>query len=376
MALQGDELNMKVMFRADASIDIGTGHVMRCLTLASALKEHGAECRFICRAHRGNLIQTIQGYGFEVISLPLLDNFDTDYSNDTGSLAHAGWLGASQKDDANACRLAIEEFQPDWLVVDHYGIDYRWQQQLKPYYRKLMVIDDLADRKHVADVLLDQTLDRNVTDYNDLVSGHCIVLCGTEYAILRPEFSEWRDYSLSRRQSPSLKRLLINLGGVDKDNVTAQLLTVLLQCENLPEDMEVIIVMGESSPWVDDIKALGSKLPWAVTVKVGVTNMAELMSECDLAIGAAGATSWERCVLGLPSIMVVLAKNQELVADQLGKRRAAKVVPLNNLVTDLPQLLGEVRKELSTYSSAAAMLCDGQGASKVVKRLMEYQNNE
>ncbi|WP_417685387.1 UDP-2,4-diacetamido-2,4,6-trideoxy-beta-L-altropyranose hydrolase [Pseudidiomarina gelatinasegens] len=377
MALQGDDFNMKVMFRADASIDIGTGHVMRCLTLASALKEHGAECRFICRAHRGNLIQTIQESGFEVTVLPLLHPENLDFMREKGSLAHANWLGAAQSDDATECSLIVKDFGPDWLIVDHYAVDFRWQQLLKPHYKKLMVIDDLADRKHLADILLDQTFGRSGDDYSDLVPHHCTKLCGTEYAILRPEFSKWRDLSLSRRNASCLKKLLVNLGGVDKDNITGQVLKIIKKHKNLPGNIEIVTVLGKSSPWADQIKVLAASLPYKVTVMIGITNMAELMSTCDLAIGAAGATSWERCALGVPSILIVLAENQELIGKNLQDCGAAVTLGrehLNEGLEGLTDVLDRMsRFKLSNLSENSAKVCDGLGVDRVISSIEVQQ---
>lgn len=306
---------MKVVFRVDASIQIGTGHVMRCLTLADELAEQGAQCEFVCREHPGNLIDHIQSKGYKVHSLSVGETADTD-------LTHSKWLGATQAQDAEACAPILSKLQPDWLVIDHYAIDIRWETALMPYYRKLMVIDDLADRKHASNVLLDQTYGRDACDYSELVPNNCSVLCGANYALLRPEFAELRAYSLQRRLQPELKRLLITMGGVDRENVTNRVLHCL-RASPLPPDCEIIVVVGASSPNLADIQNESKTMPWRTRVEAGVNNMAELMAESDLAIGAAGATSWERCCLGLPTIMIVLAENQRKIAQELFTAGAA-----------------------------------------------------
>ena len=186
---------MKITFRTDASLQIGTGHVMRCLTLADALAARGAYCQFICRAHDGNLIEFIRRKGLTAHPLPAGAALPRSPTDPT----HAAWLGATQAEDAEACAPILAAQRPDWLIVDHYALDARWERALAPHYRKLMVIDDLADRPHSCDLLLDQTFGRDAADYRPLVPADCRLLCGSHYALLRPEFAALRPYSLQRR---------------------------------------------------------------------------------------------------------------------------------------------------------------------------------
>lgn len=282
---------MKVVFRVDASIQMGTGHVMRCLTLADALKNQGAECYFICREHSGNLIGLITQRGYHVDALPYMDLSQEDkLQNHNVDLAHASWLGATQKADTSLCIPILEVLKPDWLIVDHYALDARWEKVLRPYCKQIMVIDDLADREHDCDLLLDQTFGRDSKDYIVRVSVSCEILCGAEYALLRPEFSQWRDYSLKCRENSQLKQLLINLGGVDKDNITTQILIALKQ-SFLPSELKITVVMGGTAPWIKEVHQQAKDMPWVTDVVIGVNNMAELMAKSDLAIGAAGSTS-------------------------------------------------------------------------------------
>ena len=206
---------------------MGTGHVMRCLTLADALSQRGAECEFICREHPGHLNALITQRGYRAPPLCML-NSRNFRGQQCWWLAHAHWLGATQEEDCQACAPLIQSVQPDWLIVDHYALDERWQKEMRPFCQKIMVIDDLADRQHDCDLLLDQTFGRNSEDYKPFVPEHCQVLCGAEYALLRPEFAQWRAYSLKRRENGQLEHLLINLGGVDKDNISTQILQALL----------------------------------------------------------------------------------------------------------------------------------------------------
>lgn len=361
---------MKIVFRVDASIQMGTGHVMRCLTLADALKNQGAECYFICREHPGHLMGLIVQRGHHVDSLPYIEaSQQSKQHNPVIDLAHSSWLGATQKQDANLCTPIVESLQPSWLIVDHYALDIRWEQELRPYCQQLMVIDDLADRQHDCDLLLDQTYGRASEVYKSLVPEHCRVFCGAQYALLRPEFSQWRDYSLKRRENGQLEHLLINLGGVDKDNVTTQILKNLSKCL-LPPSCCITVVMGATAPWIKEVQQQAKEMPWITEVLVGVNNIAELMANSDLAIGAAGSTSWERCCLGLPSIMVILADNQRLIASKLKEVGAAAIFDAEMLdilcLIDQQQTSSHVLKCMST---AAGKIIDGLGVLQILRQL-------
>lgn len=358
-------MTLRVVFRTDASIQIGTGHVMRCLTLADALVAKGVQCTFICREHPGNLIEHIRSKGHGVHILPLGHGVDA-------SPAHSAWLGATQALDLEVCVPLLVKLQPDWLVVDHYALDARWEVEAGKVCDNLMVIDDLADRPHACQLLLDQTFGRKAKDYQALIPEDCILLCGSSYALLRPEFAQLRSYSQQRRLQPQLKHLLITMGGVDKHNVTAQVLNALRGCP-LPTDCEITVVMGATAPWLADVQQQAQTMPWQSRVCVGVNNMAQLMADSDLAIGAAGATSWERCCLGLPTIMLVLAENQRAVADGLVTVGASLVFELNNsfvhqLVSSIAEICGSETK-LMRMSQAARSVVDGQGLGAVVNKL-------
>lgn len=366
---------MKIAFRADASLQIGTGHVMRCLTLADALATRGADCQFICGAHEGNLIEFIRSKGYVAHALPIAHEASTGLTApgpeaSTPDLAHAHWLGATQAQDAEACAPILAAQRPDWLIVDHYALDARWERALAQHYRKLMVIDDLADRPHACDLLLDQTFGREAADYAPLVPAHCHLLCGSQYALLRPEFATLRSYSLQRRTRPVLRELLITMGGVDKDNATGQVLQALRACP-LPADCRVTVVMGETAPWLEEVRTQAQDMPWPTRVLVGVSDMAQLMADSDLAIGAAGATSWERCCVGVPTIMLVLAENQRKIAEALCEPGAAHLFDASKL-NNRPLITHEYLEPLwlGAMSAAAAAITDGLGVAQVIKALI------
>ena len=362
---------MIVVFRADASHLIGTGHVMRCLTLASSLSAEGAHCRFICREQTGNLIDFIRSKGFQVDALPETGESVCQPDGTT----HAHFLGCSQAQDARECLATLKTTSVNWLIVDHYGLDSRWEEALFPCYEKLMVIDDLADRPHKCHALLDQTFGRLEQDYLGLVPTDCALMCGSQFSLLRPEFAAIRKRSLERRiNKPRFQKLLITMGGVDKDDVTGRVLQSLKHTA-LPECTEIKVVMGPHAPWLHTVRTLAEEMPWPTTVHVDVENMAELMAESDLAIGAAGATAWERCCIGLPSIMVVLADNQRLIASKLVQACAARLltIPADG---DLKPLLEPTTFEpeaLTQMGLNAAGITDGQGLKRVLEILIKTQ---
>jgi len=361
---------MHIAFRTDASLQIGTGHVMRCLTLADALRERGAQNTFVCRPHVGHLLDLIQQRGHQDKVLAPAD--DAYAASD--EQCHAQWLGTGWASDAEQTQQALGNQVVDWLVVDHYALDARWERALAPHYRKLMVIDDLADRPHACDLLLDQTFGRDAADYRPLVPADCHLLCGSQYALLRPEFASLRSYSLQRRARPALRELLITMGGVDKDNATGQVLQALRTCP-LPADCRITVVMGATAPWLDDVRKQAQYMPWPTRVLVGVSDMAQLMADSDLAIGAAGATSWERCCLGLPSIVLIVAENQRLILSQLNMVKAAAAINLTNeklefALSRLIEKFGEP-KNLAKMTKIAATVADGMGAKRTGDNLIE-----
>ena len=359
---------VKVVFRVDASVQIGTGHVMRCLTLANALRENGAECVFIGREHPGDLLDMLEENSFGVLRIPKApekpdtEEVTTDYSN---------WLGVTSEQDANDCLAIIKGVKPDWLVVDHYALDADWEKIFKPYVGRIMVIDDLANRTHCCDVLLDQNLGHWSRDYTNIVPADSKVLIGPEYALLRSEFSIHREGSLARRNEPVLEHILITMGGVDADNATGRMLGVLANA-SLPGICHITVVMGSRAIWLKEVKELAASMPFQTRVVSGVSNMAEIMAKADLAIGAGGSTSWERCCLGLPSLIVVLAENQRLIAEELENAGGAHALSLVDIEKDLPDIVTELLNQpgkLNAMSRAAAAITDGSGAERVARLL-------
>ncbi len=362
---------MRVIFRTDSSAQIGTGHVMRCLTLAEALRNNGAKCEFICRTHLGNLIDQIRQRGYEVISLSMdPDKLPDNFAADEVGANYDSWLGTDWATDAYQTKFVITNMEVDWLIVDHYSIDVRWEKELRSSCRKLMVIDDLVNRKHDCDILLDQNLGKKAINYKGIVPNNCNILCGPSYAMLRSEFTILRNYSLRRRAAPQLKHLLISMGGIDSNNATGQILQSLIGCF-FPKDNKITIVMGSRAPWLEQVLILAAKMPWPTEVKIDVQNMAELMANSDLAIGAAGSTSWERCCLGLPALIGVLANNQEPIADALNLAGAAmKFKDPTKINTMIKELTHDLTM-LANMSARAAEITDGLGVKRVAAQILE-----
>jgi UDP-2,4-diacetamido-2,4,6-trideoxy-beta-L-altropyranose hydrolase len=360
---------MKVAFRADASLAIGTGHVMRCLTLAKALRERGHDCQFITRAHSGHLMPLIREEGFTVHALPLGQQSDDE-------LAHASWLGASQAEDANACERILAAWRPDWVVVDHYALDHRWEKMACPDDGRILVIDDLADRVHACDVLLDQNLGRREHDYQALLPPGCLLHIGPRYALLRPEFAALRHLSLSRRQALNdVRHILVALGGVDQYDHTSAVLNALRRCD-LPDDVHCTVVLGRTAPHVEAVKRTANDVPWPVTVLAGIPDMAERMVEADLAIGAAGSSAWERCALGLPTLLVLLAENQKFGGKALSKSGAAILIqPDAPLDAQLQKAMATLREpfRLQRHSVSASEITDGLGCQRIVTTIESHQ---
>lgn len=362
---------MLVAFRVDASNQIGTGHVMRCLTLADYLKNLGHKCFFVCREHVGHLGDLIssRGHGIELLKA----SSDISILNiDSGINIYSQWLGVTWQDDARQTLDTIYAQDFDWLIVDHYALDSKWEDMLASSVTNIMVIDDLANRRHNCDLLLDQNLGRKKCDYKALLPQNCTTLIGPYYGLLRPEFLMLRDKSLKRRKNPDLGRVLISLGGVDCTNVTSDILSVLNNnCIN--PNIQLDIVMGANAPHLDQVIEQAADLSINTTVDVNVTDMAERMSLADFSIGAAGSTSWERCCMGLPSITVVLAENQRLIAEALAKHEASFLVNTGQLENNLPCLIEQymgTEKYRIIHSRNAAKICDGKGCERVVSALI------
>ncbi len=239
---------MRIAIRVDASSQIGTGHFMRCLTLADALKQSGVQIRFVCRHMPEHLRDMLNTKGHEFA--PLNGIPSEEAVDDT---SHAHWLGVSQAQDATDTGYALSDQTWDWLVVDHYALDARWETVLRNTAKKILVIDDIADRQHDCDVLLDQNFYADMdTRYTGKVPAHCQLLLGPRYALLREEFRRLHE-QVKPRNGP-VKRVLVFFGGVDADNYTGRAIEALTEIGI--EELHVDVVIGAQHPNREQIKAI------------------------------------------------------------------------------------------------------------------------
>ncbi len=365
---------MKAVIRVDASTVIGTGHVMRCLTLADMLSAHGVEVTFVSRELPGNLIDFVRGRGYDVRPLP---HEERPFVDEGQRAEYAPWLGVSRLEDAHQTRSVIENETVDWLIVDHYALDIVWEKHLRPLVGNIMVIDDLADRSHDCDVLLDQNVYHDMEKrYDGLVPDSCRKLLGPTYALLRPEFLEER--RRLRQRDGSIKRILIFFGGVDPSNETARALRAILALRR--SDLAVDVIVGKANRHGQELQRLTAELPNTV-VHRHVDNMAELMAAADIAIGAGGTTTWERCCLGLPAMIIAVANNQLAIGEEVARYGAAWYMGTASEVSEEDicshlRWLQTAPERLQEISEKGKRLVDGEGARRVTRRLLRCNVEE
>lgn len=350
---------MKIAFRTDASIQIGTGHFMRCITLADELKKQGARISFISRNLPPHLSEMLNARKIEHITLI------TDVIQEPSDrLAHSSWLGTSQSKDAQATLQALANQTWDWVVVDHYALDERWESAVRQNCKKLMVIDDLADRQHDCDVLLDQNFyaDKQ-TRYNGKVPVRCQLLLGPRYALLREEFRISREKINVR--AGDVKKILVFFGGVDADNYTNLAIQALAE---LNITLPVHVVIGAQHPSREQIQQACVKYGYVCHVQT--THMAELMAEADLAIGGGGTATWERCCLGLPTISLCVAENQrKQITDAAEAGLLYAPISRRNLVEVIRDQINSLLENpalIKLISNTSMRQVDGKGSLRVV----------
>ncbi|RKF19648.1 UDP-2,4-diacetamido-2,4,6-trideoxy-beta-L-altropyranose hydrolase [Alginatibacterium sediminis] len=352
---------MNFVFRVDSSLVIGSGHVYRCLSLANQLKKFGHDLSFICTDHPGNICSIIRSFGFKVSLIPAGNsNIDPELTS--------SWLGRSYRGDAKATISNLEELpRVDYMVVDHYGIDSRWEAMLKPCTRHLVVIDDLANRFHHCDTLLDQTYARDLSAYYPLVPEFTNLLLGTDFALLRDEFLQFKDKILVKRKNTSkVKSLLVSLGGTDRNNVTKELM-LMLENSSLNSSVRITIIVGPNNPHQSSLVDVSNTSRFTnYKVLFAVSNMAEILSQHDLAIGASGASAWERCALGLPSISIELAENQKEICKILEHQGASIALgsPSELNGTKLEQALNYIQSNYQSMVSKSIALVDAHGSRR------------
>lgn len=340
MAATSDRL---ILFRCDASPTLGGGHAMRCLALADAFAGSGATCVFAVNPGATDIVPGLVRH--RVIEV------DGEGSDEAGSLARAFREGV------------------DLLIVDHYHRDDAFETACRSFAREVLVIDDLADRAHDCDWLVDPTLGRRPEAYAGLVPESCRLLLGPDYALLRPEFAALRPQALARREAhQAVERILISFGASDPHDLCGTLLGPLL--EALPDVSFDVVTGGPPSPAT---RAAAERGGTRVRLIRQTADMAYLMAEADFAIGACGGTSWERCALGLPAAVVITAENQREIAAALVDAGAVRLSTAADLSTQKAILEGLCdlvcdESALVTMARNAASLCDGDGISRILER--------
>lgn len=323
---------MKIVFRVDSSIQVGSGHLMRCLTLAERKrKQYHADIIFVMRDLEGSLVDLVEKKGFKSIILPksnVVYNLN-DYEK---------WLTVPQNVDAEEVKKILQDIgQVDLLVVDSYAIDIKWEIIARPFVKQIMVIDDLANRKHDCDILLDQNfyLDKE-SRYNDLVPSHCKLCLGPEYALFREEFYEAK--KKVRKRDGTIKNILVFFGGSDVTNETLKALKAIVMLERA--DIIVNVIVGQSNQHKNMIASFCNNYDY-MNYFCQVDNIAEFMDEADLSIGAGGTTTWERLFLELPSIVISIAENQEKICEDCAKKGFIRYLgPKENVnVVDIYKIL-------------------------------------
>lgn len=352
----------KVVIRADASTAMGVGHVMRCLALAGTLRDRGADVHFICREHDGHVSKRIEDdYHFPVHRLPRP-------ASSIALCGYAAWLGVDWSVDAMEVRQTLADLEGpiDWMIVDHYALDARWEQLVRPLVGHILVVDDLFGNRHDCDLLLNQNLAPTAeARYHHLVPAACRLVMGPQYALLRPEFAMARQ---SVQPRTSFKRLLLFFGGADTTNETAKAIRAVQALAR--QDVEAVdVLVGSANPHREHIRQLCENSP-LLTMRDHVKDVTPLYGGTDLVLGASGGSTWERACLGLPSLVVTIAENQEEVARSAEEAgilyhagRSEGVTP-DKLAEDLDRLLGAPHT-LQAMSRRGMDLVDGRGCERV-----------
>ncbi|MBU1439192.1 MAG: UDP-2,4-diacetamido-2,4,6-trideoxy-beta-L-altropyranose hydrolase [Gammaproteobacteria bacterium] len=372
---------MQVLFRVDASVTIGSGHLMRCLTLAKAMHAMNWLVMFCCREHPGHQIDLLESHGFSCIRLPQQPCRElSEKSTQSQSESVDDWLGATEAEDAAATVAALQQanFSPDLLVIDHYALGRMFESTLRNFCRKILVIDDLANRPHNCDFLLDQNLlpDAHLR-YLSWLAPDCQQYIGPAYALLRPEFV------MSSNVQPLVKeriffkhpfQLLVFFGGSDIDNLTSMAIKAMQQLQN-PQWLADIVI-GSANPHLTLLQQLCEE-DHRLTLHVQTPGMAGLMAKAQLMIGAGGSTHWERCAMALPALVMSLAPNQQPTSAYLAELGACVYLGAgadltsSRLSRELAKLVGKP-KQLQQMAGVASGLVAPEGGCQ---RLLDSLTN-
>ena len=352
------KIDKKIIFiRVDSSTKIGYGHLIRCLALADTLKK-SFKINFICTNLNGNLISQICKKKFEVF------RFNTKSQR------------INVKKDAEKTISIIKKHRnkKSLLILDSYILSQEWENRVKPYVKRLIVIDDLMDRKHSCDLIIDQNLHTQMNSlYTKSVPKNCVKLLGPDYAILRNQFIAQRKYA--RIRSLPIKNILVSFGGTDNENHTLHALTSL---KKLNSDVNVNVVTGTANIGKKIIKNFCKK-NFNYNYFEQVENMAKLMQIADLCIGSSGTTTWERCCVGLPAIVAVASNDQKDIANAVSNNKCiinlGKIKKSDNV--NYVRLMKNLKNsELQNMSRNCMKLVDGKGAARISKYIFSMMKGD
>ena len=295
---------MVILFRCDSSLLIGSGHLMRCLNLAELLKEAGHQIQFACRALQGNLINLAEEKQFLTHVLPFIE----DHSFQPKDL-YQKWLQVSLESEIAAFIDVQEIVKPDWVIVDHYSLGFKWEKAVASKGTKILAIDDLF-RKHYCDAFIDHNYHDCHTD-KIKVPSTSVNFLGPEYALLNQRFLKMCP---SKTYPKTLKKVLVFFGGTDPEGITSQFLENISKIDSPSLTYEVVI--GKNNPRLKEIQSVCS-VNTNLNLHIQIDNMNELLNQCQLYIGSGGTITWERCYLGIPGICLAIAENQTELSQSL-----------------------------------------------------------
>ena len=340
---------MRLLLRADASHQIGTGHVMRCLALAQAWQDIGGHATLSTAENAPGIRDLLEAEGVDVVRLSTQPGADDD----------------AVQTAETALRLGA-----DWVVADGYRFGSRYQEILKRMGCRLLFIDDYGHAGHYsADVVLNQNLHASEHLYADR-EPYTRLLIGRPFLLLRREFLEWKGWE--RQISGAARRVMVTLGGSDPHNTTSRVIDALEQID--VEGLEVVVVVGASNRHRDGLLAerRGSRL--RIEFRDNVARMSELMAWADVAVSAGGSTCWEMAFMGLPAVAIVLAENQRSIVCSLAESGAVvnagwhSALSRDSLAALLTGLVRE-REARHRMSQRGRGLVDGLGAKRVAELL-------
>jgi len=354
---------MQIAIRADASNAIGIGHITRCLALAQELKRRGAEVTFVSRRMKGDIVEAVAAKGYRVKQL--IADAELDF-------VRYPWLGVSSADDAAQTIAVVQDDRPNLLIIDQYGIDVAWECMLRPFVDRLFVIDDLAERYHDCDILLNQNYRSNEADPYRVLAAGARRLIGPRYALLREEFGRVCEGG-ARDERDSTGRVMICFGGGDELDFTSAAVRSVEPL--LPMLKQVDVIVGPSNPNLEKLSAYVYSNP-KFNLVTGASDLSPYMLAADLVVGAGGSMCWERFCLGAPTLAFGVAENQRLLLEPLIRDGYLLGVPFMPLPDEtmmrywLSCALSS-RSLLLGMSKRGRMLVDGQGVERVADALNE-----